>query len=218
MKTQRLPTSERRAELVDTALHIIATKGIAALSTRAITDALNLSSGALFRHFSSMDELLVAVTERVETLMDSTFPPPWLPPLERLERFIEMRSVAVGEQLGVFRLMVSEQFQLALPPEASVRLAGCVQKTRSFVAQALKEGQEQGEIRADLPSEALLMVVLGTMQLLAFSNSHSLPLDVGGKAIRRTLRVLLTTPGQPIDSDSSSPSGPHSGSGLTGPS
>ena len=111
----RRTSLDRQVELTDAALHIIATKGIAALSTRSLAAQVGLSSGAIFRHFASLEALLDAVVTRVEAVLESTYPPSTLPPVERLERFVEARSTAVGNQLGILRLVLSEQFLLALP-------------------------------------------------------------------------------------------------------
>ena len=54
-------TSEvRQVELTDAALHIIATRGIGAVSTRSLAEQVGLSSGAIFRHFASLDAVLDA--------------------------------------------------------------------------------------------------------------------------------------------------------------
>ncbi len=190
----RRPTEDRRNELTDAALHIIATQGITALSTRGLAARVGLSTGAIFKHFVSLDALLDAVVARVEAVLDSTYPPTTLPPVERLERFIEARSTAVGRQLGILRLVLSEQFLLALPERGSARLAGCVQKTRTFVLECVREGQEAGALRADLPAETLAPIVMGTVQMLALSPVKARQRDAEARAVLRSLLALLRPP------------------------
>ncbi|MBW2380322.1 MAG: helix-turn-helix transcriptional regulator, partial [Deltaproteobacteria bacterium] len=110
----RRSSEVRQLELTDAALHIIATRGITALSTRSLAEQVGFSSGAIFRHFASLDALLDAVVARVEAVLDSTYPHRELPAQERLQRFVEARSAAVGDQVGILRLVLSEQFLLAL--------------------------------------------------------------------------------------------------------
>lgn len=184
----------RQVELTDAALHIIATKGIAALSTRSLAEQVGLSSGAIFRHFTSLDALLEAVVGRVEAVLEATYPPSTLPPLDRLERFIEARSAAVGQQLGILRLVLSEQFLLALPKSGSERLASCVEKTRAFVVRCLREGREAGQVRADLPVEALAPIVMGTVQMLAFSTASAKRRASEAQSVRDALMALLRPP------------------------
>lgn len=194
MSEGRRATEERQVELTDAALHIVATRGIAALTTRSLAEAVGLSSGAIFRHFSSLDALLEAVVARVEAVLASTYPPAALPPAERLERFVEARSTAVGDRLGILRLVLSEQFLLALPKRGSERLAACVEETRAFVLTCLREGQAAGELRADLPAETLAPIVMGTVQMLALSGSRARRREAEARAVLGSLLALLRPP------------------------
>jgi TetR/AcrR family fatty acid metabolism transcriptional regulator len=206
MGALRRTSEDRQLELTDAALHIIATKGIAALSTRSLAAEVGLSSGAIFRHFASLEALLDAVVARVEAVLESTYPPSALPPGERLEHFIEARSTAVGNQLGILRLVLSEQFTLALPKSGSARLAACVQKTHAFVLECVREGQAAGELRADLPAETLAPIVMGTVQMLALSPSKARQREVEARAVLGSLLALLRSPAvPPTSSRKSSP-------------
>lgn len=177
MQERRRSSEVRQVELADAALRLIATKGIAALSTRALADEVGLTTGAIFRHFATIDAVLEAVVDRVESVLDSTFPADDGPAFERLEAFVEARSSAVAGQLGILRLILSEQFQLALPARASKRLQGCVEKTRAFVTSCLKAAQKEGVVRDDVSATEAARIVMGTIQMVAF--------DVGTGASRR---------------------------------
>jgi hypothetical protein len=115
-----------------------------------------------------------------------------LPPLGRLERFIEARSTAVGQQLGILRLVLSEQFLLALPRRGSDRLSACVGKTRDFVVECLREGQASGAVRGDRPAESLAPIVMGTVQMLALSPLTSRRREVDGREVVGSLMAMLS--------------------------
>lgn len=187
----RRSSEVRQGELVDAALHIIASEGIAALTTRNLADRVGLSSGAIFRHFASLDDLLAAVVARVEAVVEETYPAEALPPLTRLERFVVARSTAVGQQLGILRLVLSEQFVLALPQGSSAKLAACVQRTRSFLVACLRDGQAAGQVRGDLSAETLAPIVMGTVQMLALSAAGPRQRTAESAAVRATLLALL---------------------------
>lgn len=65
--------------------------------------------------------------------------------------------------------MLSEQFLLALPEQGSVRLSACVTRTRAFVQRCIRKAQASGELRSDVHPSTLAIVVMGTIQMLAFS-------------------------------------------------
>jgi AcrR family transcriptional regulator len=191
MAQRRRASEVRQVELADAALRIIATHGVAALGTRRLAAEVGLTSGAIFRHFPSLDALLDAVVGRVEAVLAATFPAAGLPPAERLGAFVLARSSAVGQQLGILRLVLSEQFLLALPRRGSARLGACVEQTRAFVVECLREGQGAGVFRADQSPEALAPIVMGTVQVLALAP------PAGGRgggrapAVREALFALL---------------------------
>jgi AcrR family transcriptional regulator len=194
--TARRPSADRQTELVDAALQIIATQGIAALSTRSLATEVGLSSGAIFRHFPSLAALLEAVVARVERVLDATFPPDALAPLERLAQVAQARASAVGGQRGILRLMLSEQFALALPAGGSDRLAACVRKTRGFVERCLGEAQASGHVRRDVPAVRLAPIVMGTVQMLALApgNPRQRERDRERRAVIDGLLTLLGAP------------------------
>lgn len=190
----RRASDVRKVELVDAALEVIAARGIAALSTRVLAEQVGLSSGAIFRHFASLEALLMAVVERVEEVLNATYPPPELPAIERLEGFIDARSSAVGSERGILRLLLSEQFLLALPKGGAERLSACVRQSRAFVIGCLREAQAAGEVRSDFPAEALAPIVLGTIQMLALSTGNSRHGAPAAQLVRAALLALLVPP------------------------
>ncbi|MEZ4265799.1 MAG: TetR/AcrR family transcriptional regulator [Myxococcota bacterium] len=197
MPEQRRSTESRQAELTDAALHIIATRGITALSTRSLAEAVGLSSGAIFRHFASIDALLGAVVGRVEGVLEASYPPPGLRGRAGLTHFVDARSTAVGAQLGILRLVLSEQFILALPDAGRERLAACVRKSRAFIEACLREGQGAGEFRDDVDAGALAAIVMGTIQMLAFSKASGDEREADSRRVRAGLFALLSAPAAP---------------------
>lgn len=197
MAEARRSSEDRQVELVDAALRCIATKGIAALSTRSLAESVGLSSGAIFRHFPSLDALLEAVVARVEALLEATYPAADLPPLQRLERFVEARSQTVGGQLGLHRLVTSEQFHLALPAPSAKRLATAVRKSRAFVVERLREAQADGTVRDDLAPALLAPIVMGTVQAIVLTGSAPPSEGADPQAIRAALFTLLRPPARP---------------------
>jgi AcrR family transcriptional regulator len=190
----RRPTHERRTEIADAALGIIASDGIAALTLAGVAERLGISAAALFRHYDSREQILAAVAARVEERV-TRFPPPSLPPLDRLRAFVDARTRAFGEDSGLARLLFSEQFSLALPPAARAPLRRIVRRTRAFVVRALKDGMAAGAIRHDVGADALATIVMGTVQALSFfsAGAHKPP----AAGVWTTLETLLQPRGEP---------------------
>jgi AcrR family transcriptional regulator len=196
MSVEETSRGHRRTEIVEVALRIIASRGIAALTTTLLAKELGVTTGALFRHFTSREAILDAVVQRIEALFSTDFPSADVPPRERLERFMAQRTATVAGQVGVFRLMASEQFALALPPEAAKRLRSLVEATQAFVQTAIRDGARDGVFRSDIDPATLSIVVLGTMQMMVFF--HNLKLDNATPErmvkVIQTIHLLLASP------------------------
>jgi len=188
------PLTPKQAEIADAALRIIGNRGISALTTAALAAELGVSPGAPFRHFANRGEILEAVALRVEEVVLATFPDPAGSALERVASLFRARTGTVGRHLGIARLMFSEQFTLALPAPAAKRLKNLVATTRSFLLGALEAAARAGELRADLTPEAVLPIVLGTLQYLVVSRSMGTAKDSEAVAVCDSLIALLSAP------------------------
>lgn len=155
------PTEERRVEIADAALRVIAGKGIAAFTMEQLAREIGLSAGSLFRHFRSKEEILGAAVERTAALLSLTFPEPGLPPLDRLQAFFYARTRLVGNTAGIAQLVFSEQFIKALDEESRKRLSEITVASQRFIVEVIAEGQASGQIRRDLSPQALARLMMG---------------------------------------------------------
>jgi len=166
VKRSRKTTDIRRREIAGAALQLVGEHGPRALTTARIAERVGVTSGALFRHFPTVEAMLdEAVDQGIEAL-ESTFPDPALPPSQRLRTIASARVNLLSRRPGIAWLLLSDQVHL-LVSEASVgRLRALVQRSRSFLLEALRQGIADGSIRDDQPPEALLVVFTGTVHAL----------------------------------------------------
>jgi len=195
MGSERRPMEGRRTEIADAALKLIGTRGIAALTMATLAAEVGVTAGALFKHYASRDEILEAAALRAESMLAATAPPPGLPPLERLRHLLITRSETVGRDPGLATLMLSDQFTMALPKKAASRLLAVVARTRSFVAESLRDAMSAGQIRDDVDPDMLAIIVIGTMQAFARSGSSAHGAAIVGESTRenawKTIETLL---------------------------
>jgi len=183
---------ERRVEIVEAALRLIASRGIASLTVAALAGEVGVTAGALYRHYPSTSAILEAVAERSVELLDASLPEPTLAPMLWLERFVESRTRTVAGNKGLASLIISEQLAMALPEQAFERLRGAVRRTFFAVERTLLRAQEEGEVRRDLTARDLTPMVMGIVQMIALSQAGAL-LGRVAKSDRAwtTLRTLL---------------------------
>jgi AcrR family transcriptional regulator len=186
--TKRKPAAERREEIARAVLRIISERGFRSLTTATLAIEVGLTSGALYRHFASLDEILTETVRYGAGRIDATFPDPTLPPIERVLALARNRVKLLGEDPGLAWLLRSEQAYLALSDDAVRRLRSVVRRSREFLLRALKDGAEDGSIRRDIESELLLVPVLGTIHAIIGMQGADRELSPGER--RNPERVL----------------------------
>ncbi|GAB2836799.1 TetR/AcrR family transcriptional regulator [Actinoallomurus bryophytorum] len=105
--------AERRARLIDTALELFGTQGYQATSMRALLRSAGLQDRYFTESFASMEELLVAVHDKVH---DAEFAAavgamdPAAPPVERLRQLIDAIVRGLEDDPRVGRVKILEVF------------------------------------------------------------------------------------------------------------
>ena len=167
MRTRtRKSATERRREIAAATLRIIGQRGVTALTMATLAEEVGLTSGALFRHFASRDEILVEAVRFAVEQIEQTFPARDLAPLARLIALATNRVTLVGSDPGLAWLLRSEQVYLTVPEDAVKQLRDLVSRSRQFILDAIREGAAAGSIRADIEPETLIVPVMGTIHAL----------------------------------------------------
>jgi len=159
----RKPGAVRRDEIAEAALRLAGERGLSAVTIAALAAEVGLTSGALFRHFASRDEILEAAVERAAARIEATVPPPGRPPLERILDLARARVALLSAEPDLAWLLTSDQAHVSLPERAGARLRALVRRTRAALLDALRAGAADGSVRRDVEPEHLLVTVVGTI-------------------------------------------------------
>lgn len=157
--SRRAKSADRQAEIIEATLRLLEETPLARLTTRQIAKQLDISQPALFRHFRSREQLLLAVMQKARSdlgaIADSVLVDVSRP-LERLRTLAARLLGHVETYPGLARLLFS-------PPEKGPLrdlLRQLVSMQRSLVSELVRDGQQAGIFRADLnPTDAATFYV-----------------------------------------------------------
>lgn len=192
--------TSRQLDIAHAALSLIDKVGAQGLTTSALAEQLGFTTGALFRHFKSKDDILATCVHLLTAHMQAVImaPEPEASALERLRGRLLRISEASCEIPGLCSFMFSTQIAHVLPQEALVRIMSTMMAGRERMLQTLTEGQEEGTIRQDLSPEELAPIVMATMRHIIFvarsSFAERLPFAPTSTELTETLIVLLQQP------------------------
>lgn len=155
-RVRRLPPEERREQIVQAVLDVVAEYGVPEATIARIAKAADVSEGTLYVYFSSRKEMLLAALESILSemyeLIDSTDGPDALARLRNIE-------VAHSEQMRAERgLMAYPWFEfIAAGPQVGIRdaVADTHRAAYRHLKKIIDDGKDKGTIRADVDADRL---------------------------------------------------------------
>lgn len=172
MVPRHLPADERRALTVETVLELAGEQNPSEITTATIADRMQLSHGALFRHFPTKDALWQSVMEwvaqclmaRIERAVADV-----ASPLDALHAMFLAHVEFVIEHPGVPRMMFGE-LQRAESTPAKRMAQTLIHRYGERVRGLLERGQQLGEIDPQLDLNAAATLFIGTIQGLVMQS------------------------------------------------
>jgi len=171
----RLPTQERRIEIVAAALRLSRDRSPALITTGDIAAAVGVTQGAVFKHFPTKEAIWIAamawVRERLMAALTQAAQDPSTP-LAGLEAVFDAHVAFVASHPGVPRLIFHE-LQQATDSAVKQELRTLLQAYRKLLTGLLGAAAERGEVPADLDREAAATLFVGIVQGLVMQTMVS---------------------------------------------
>jgi AcrR family transcriptional regulator len=169
---KHLPADERRAVTVEAVIALAGTKNPSEITTAAIAQHMNLTQGAIFRHFPSKEAIWQAVMEWVAERLLSRIEraaKDQLSPLAAMEAMFLTHVEFVVEHPGVPRMLFGE-LQRAESTPAKRMAQTLVKRYGERLHQLIEQGKSMGEIPITLDAEAASVLFIGTVQGLVMQS------------------------------------------------
>ena len=170
---RRLSSEERQSEIIRVSIELAAEKGVDSVTTQDMADAMQLTQGAIFRHFATKDDIWVAVVEWIrDRLMkvvgkaaaDAT------DPLNAIERMFFAHITFISKHPAIPRLLFSE---LLHKKNSKLRqlIEGIISGYEAKIAGLLDAAKSQSLVSDDLDSQSAAVLYIGMIQGLVMQSS-----------------------------------------------
>lgn len=171
-KSKHLPANERRAVTVEAVVELAARQNPDKITTAAIAKYMNVTQGALFRHFSNKEAIWQAVmawvAERLLARVDKAAKAA-VSPLAALEAVFMTHIDFVSAHPGVPRMLFGE-LQRAEDTAAKRMARTLIQKYGERLAVLIEKGKAAGEIEPTVNTVAAGTLFIGTIQGLVMQS------------------------------------------------
>lgn len=156
VRARRLPPAERREQIVDAVLRVVAEHGVPEATVARIAQTAGVSEGTLYVYFDSRRDMLLAALESIlaemYALIDTS---PEADALTRLREIGELHARDMSAERGLMALPWFEF--IAAGPQVGLRdaVADTHRSAYRRLRGIIEDGQAKGTIRADVDPDRL---------------------------------------------------------------
>lgn len=172
---KNLPADERRSVTVEAVVALAGSQNPSDITTAAIAKHMNLTQGALFRHFPSKDAIWQSVMEwvadrllaRIDSAAEGIDSP-----LAAMQAMFMSHIDFVVEHPGVPRMMFG-QLQSTDATAAKEMAQTLIQRYAERIRTRIEQGKASGEITLEVSTQAAATLFVGTIQGLVMQSMLS---------------------------------------------
>lgn len=171
-RTEHLSADKRKDATIQAVLTLAGSQNPSKITTAAIAEHMNVTQGALFRHFPNKEAIWEAVLAWAAEKLISRIDKGTIEassPLEALEVLFMSHVKFAMEHPGVPRMMFGELQRAGSTPAKCV-VQKLIEQYRHRVQEIIKKGKKAGEIDSTLDVEAASILFIGTIQGLVMQS------------------------------------------------
>lgn len=163
MRATKTKTAIRQEQIAAAALELMARHGPKALNVGRLARQVGVVPSAIYRHYSGKDAVLDAVLdlisqrlqENVKAVREET-----TDALDRLHRLLSRHVQLIRNNIAIPRVVFSEEIFSGHAPRRR-RVHQLIQSYLDQVAALVVEGQQAGNLRADVSAHTVSVMFLG---------------------------------------------------------
>jgi AcrR family transcriptional regulator len=170
---KRMSSEDRQSEIIRVAVELAAEKDVSSVTTQDMADAMQLTQGAIFRHFTSKDEIWLAVMHWIQKSLMAVLGKAAAnasDPLDAIERMFLAHVSFISKHPAIPRILFSE-----LQNKKSGKMRHLIQEIMSGyegrIAGLLEDAKAQSLVDAGLDSKSAAVLYIGMIQGLVMQVS-----------------------------------------------
>lgn len=159
--------SNRQQEIINVSLELIAEGGIQALTIKNLAKRIGFAESAIYRHYDNKIRILLAILNFFKENMSFSNENNSLEEvsqLEKIERLLQNYFRKFKNSPSLVTVIFSEEI-FRNEKELTAKVAEIMKINSEHIIGVLSAGQENGEIRNDIPAEHLATVLMGSLRL-----------------------------------------------------
>lgn len=197
MSTVTTSITQRQEEIIAAAGQLITESGYAKLTTKRLAERMQFSEAALYRHFSSKQDILVkmlelltaSVQERMELVASQEERPD-----QRMRAMFDSHFTYFKAHPEYLMAIFATNF-MERSPEIDEATTNLMEVMRGHLKAVVGQGQKAGIFIGSIPTDMLVHIVMGTFRLHMLQwrmTAKSTDVKLAGNKLIDTVLTLIT--------------------------
>jgi AcrR family transcriptional regulator len=169
-KTNRKPASDRKAEILQTALGLAFEVGPDMVTTSMIAGRLGLSQPSIYKHFSSKDDIWAQISQQLTTRVRQNLDcccAAQIPPDDHIRMQVMDHLHLLQDAPALPEIMALRDLHNTQNPLRN-KIAQTMTGFYALLVEHVKAAQERGIFRCDIDANDAATLILGIIQSLVF--------------------------------------------------
>ena len=192
----KMEIKERQLDIIEAAGTILTRSGVGGLTIKNLAAEMEFSESALYRHFTSKEEIIISMLQYLASNMD-----------ERLLFAVEKNADPITRFQQLFESQFqffknNQHFVVAVFSDGLMDASSRINETTMQLMEIkgkhlfpiLQEGQKKGTFTNDVPIKDLLHIVIGSFRLQMFKwkgSNFEFDIEKRGNDITKSLLKLI---------------------------
>lgn len=173
-QAELMKSSERKIEIINSALKIIGESGLSGLTTARIAEEVKITEAALYRHFKSKNEILVSTVNLIGKKLLATIEAisaEHVDAAARLYKILDLHLNHIQQNKGIPRIIYSQETHSE--PELRKNLDMVITNYLKVIEGIIKNGMKTRQFSEKIEPDVEAMRFLSIIQFTAFRYSLS---------------------------------------------
>lgn len=158
---------ERQIEIIEAVGEILTKSGFNALTTKNLAAKMGFSESALYRHYSSKEEIVLTMLKYLDREMDNRL----TNSVNGIEDSEEKLKAIFNSQFDYFKK--NPHFLVAIFSEGLLEASEAINEAinqimatkKKHLLQCIRQGQKEKRVTSTLPADELVHVIMGSFRL-----------------------------------------------------
>lgn len=189
--------TKRQQEIINTAIELIAEKGIQELTIKNLSKKIGIAESAIYRHFNSKLDILLGILSlfrHSEDQMNRELTGLQTTPTEKLKQMLLRRFDYFSRNHAIASVILAEEL-FRNDRRLSSQIYEIMQSNQQIIIDLIKSGQKRGEFRNDVSAEQMAFMITGALRLIVMHwrlSEFKSDLIEEGEKLWETVETIIT--------------------------